>query len=215
MYDNRDFHDPHFLKGSVMTYRKAISLMSASWERVTGKALDVGNRQPLEAFKEALRQFETRLNKSQKESVLQSLHGDAAEDLEVEDLIKDAIKVSPEKRSNFLNRDMDLVPPRLCLETMREVALASVVNDKVTILPLRDYLVEVMRALAPRMGWTPPLQVGSNRHFPRIWQWLSELSKESRTDESYGIRVINAQGPVARHPEGPDGLRVKIDPELF
>lgn len=218
MDESRYSYDLRFLKGSVMTYRKAINLMSASWENVMGVPLDVGSRQPREAFEYALSKFEKMIEEAsddQKEYAWKSLGEEGCDDLDARSLIIETINTYKDDRSIFLDRDMDFVPPKICLDIMRDFAISFVEYGRVTTVSLREYLVEVMRHLSPQMKWNPPLKVGNNRHFPRIWQWFSELSEQSSFDGDYGIRAMNKRGRVPLFPDGPGDLRVRINPDLL
>lgn len=208
--------DSRFMLGSVKTYSKAVQLMRQTFENVTGERLDVGSRQPRAAFEEALRQFESKLsaaNAGDRRLLEETLSGHAAKDPMTKEFLEAALTAPHGKLHEFLDRDMDLVPPRLCLETMQSVALSSIVNDEVTTLTLQSYLVKVMKDLALEMGWAPALRVGNNRHFPRIWQWVCEFSESTWIDGGYGLRVKNTSGPVPEWPDGPAQLRVRIDPD--
>ncbi len=218
MYRYNTERDTAFIQGSSVTYRKAVRLMKEAWERSTPESFDVVNASPRDTFKQALELFETKLIKTDSEpnaNLHEALQESTEGEPEAKDLIETALETAPCEREELLDRDMDLVPPRLCLEITQNVALEMASEGGVAIIGFHDYLLEVMKALAVEMGWNPPLRVGYNRHFPRIWQWFCELSDNSWDGEDCGIRAMNTSGPVAGWPDGPGDLRVRINVELL
>ncbi|TCL88895.1 hypothetical protein C8J38_12015 [Rhizobium sp. PP-WC-2G-219] len=213
MHERMSFSEDRFKLGSVMTYKKAIRLMSESWEAVLGEPLVLQSAQPLAQFTEALERFTAviKSSKTQPSELEKSLQGGASEDPALDDLLKETLRASPEARSALIARDMDLIPPRLCLDAFWAVAIEEAAGSEVTI-PLDAFLRGFMARVATEMNWTVPLRVGQNRHFPRTWQWLCEACESSWVDENYGIRILNTRGPVPAWPRGPGDLRLRIDP---
>ncbi|MBY3294492.1 hypothetical protein HFO10_00705 [Rhizobium laguerreae] len=207
------FSDDSFKLGSVKTYQKAVRLMRETWEAVLGEPLKLHSAQPLAQFTEALERFSVvmKRSKSQATQLENSLQSRASEDPALEDLLNETLVATPEARSALIARDMDNIPPRLCLDAIWAVAIEKAAGDEVTI-PLDDFLRAVMVRVAKEMNWSVPLRVGQNRHFARAWQWLCEVSESSWIDEGYGIRILNTRGPIPAWPQGPGDLRVRIDP---
>lgn len=210
-----DFNDsPHFKLGSVMTYRKTVKLMGATWLRVVGEPLILNKTTPLAQFLEALQLYSDMLSAKTKASgqLKPALIQNAKEDPAIDDLLSETLEVSAKDWKKVLDRDLDAVPPRVCTLAIRAIAKEAVQNDSITVLSLREFLRQVMAKIAAEMGWPTPLRVGENRHFPRSWQWLWEVCEESYIDDDYGMRIINTRGPVPAWPSGPGELRVRLDP---
>lgn len=205
---------PHFKLGSVMTYRKTVNLMSATWLRVVGEPLILNQTTPLARFLEALQLYSDMLSAKTKASgqLKPALIRDAKQDPAVDDLLGETLEVSAKDLKKVVDRDLDAVPPRVCTAAIRDTAKGAVENDSITVLPLREFLRQVQTKIAAEMGWPTPLRVGDNRHFPRSWQWLWEVCEESYIDDDYGMRIINTRGPVPAWPSGPGELRVRLDP---
>lgn len=215
--DHKDFNDERFKQGSVRTYMKATRLVCESWQRVIGQSLKLHSTQPLSRFEEALAHITSALKDSQskaakiKDDITEASKSDPA----THDLINDVLIVNAETRRTILERDMDSVPPRLCMDAIWNVARQNASNDEEVDVPLRDFLRAVMSEIAKNMGWPTALRVGENRHFPRMWQWLCEVTEASVVDGCHSIRVINTRGPVAAFPSGPGELRIRLKPGYF
>lgn len=206
--------DIQFMRGSVLTYQKATRLMREIWERTVGEPLVLGARQPLARFEEALACFDAKLKQQTSESreLEKTLLSGAESDPAVDDLLRDTLNGTADARRTALDRDMDIVPPRICTKAILATAKEKAGGAEVVTLSLREFLRAVMAKIATEMEWSTPLRVGDNRHFPRSWQWLWEVCEASYVDDNYGLRVINTRGPVPNWPSGPGDLRVRIDP---
>lgn len=215
MHYKDDHNDsPHFILGSVMTYKKTVNLMSDTWLTVLGEPLILCSAGPRARFLEALQHYSRMLASKTRASVQlkPALIRDAKQDPAVEDLLIETLEVSSKEWTKVVDRDLDAVPPRVCTGAIRTTAKGAVENDSITILSLRDFLRQVMVRIASEMEWPTPLRVGENRHFPRSWQWLWEVCEETYVDDDYGMRIINTRGPVPAWPSGPGDLRVRLDP---
>jgi len=67
------------------------------------------------------------------------------------------------------------------------------------------------------MGWKRRFNVGENRHFPRMVQWLREVEGESTSGDYVGLRLMNRSGSggVAACPSNPYGLKARINGALL
>jgi hypothetical protein len=211
----RNFDDNTYFKlGSVMTYKKAVRLMGATWFRVVEKPMHLTSTTPLAQFQEALHLYANML------SVNSNLFGrlkpelikDAKDDPAIDDLLSETLESTANEWKKVVERDLDAVSPRICMSAIRATIRESVESDAITIVSLRDFLRQVMLKIADEMEWPSPLRVGENRHFSRSWQWLWEVCEETYIDDDYGMRIINTHGPVPSWPLGPGELRVRLDP---
>lgn len=206
--------NPHFKQGSVMTYKKTVRLMCETWLKVVEEPLVLVSTSPLAQFQEALQRYSDLLSgKSEVSGRLKpALIDGAKDDPAVDDLLDETLGVAPGEVRKVVDRDMDAVPPQVCLKAIWASASERAHGEEIIILPLKEFLRSVMAKIAVEMGWQNALRVGHNRHFPRSWQWLWEVCEESYTDDDYGIRIINTRGPVPAWPTGPGELRVRLDP---
>lgn len=75
------------------------------------------------------------------------------------------------------------------------------------------YLKTALKILFEQSEEFGRFNVGRNRHWPRLWQWLREYAEETVYDEGTGLKVMNASrtGYVAEFPRDPAALLVRIE----
>ncbi|WP_324185618.1 hypothetical protein [Endobacterium cereale] len=197
-----------------MTYKKTVRLMCETWLEVVEEPLVLVSTSPLAQFQEALQRYSDLLSgKSEVSGRLKpALIDGAKDDPAVDDLLDETFGVAPGEVRTVVDRDMDAVPPQVCLKAIWATASERARGEGIIIVPLKEFLRSVMAKIAAEMGWQNALRVGDNRHFPRSWQWLWEVCEESYINDDYGIRIINTRGPVPAWPTGPGELRVRLDP---
>lgn len=210
--EERFIDNPHFLQGSVKTYKKTVRLMTDTWLRIVGEPLVLNSTAPLGQFQEALLCYSEALKVSESGKLKPALISGAKEDPAIGDLLSETLDVPEVEWKKVVDRDLDAVPPRVCTAAILATAREKARRDEVTILPLKDFLRHVMAKIAVEMNWQTPLRVGENRHFSRSWQWLWEVCEETYINDDYGMRIINSRGPVPAWPSGPGELRVRLDP---
>ncbi len=109
--------------------------------------------------------------------------------------------------------DMDDLTPK----QVKTALLLEVQNRGKGRFELRAVLRAVLDALFDGAGTRRP-RVGSNRHWPRLLQYLRELEEDTDwSPDGRGIRLANAggRGPVARQPWDPGRLSIVIDPNFL
>ncbi len=109
--------------------------------------------------------------------------------------------------------DIDDLSPNLVKQTMLN---ECILRGKCKV-DLRLFLRSVLDSLYKDKNTRRP-NVGANRHWPRLLQYLREL--EEQTDWSpngNGIRLVSkgGHGPVAKNPKNPSSLNISIDPEYL
>lgn len=86
-------------------------------------------------------------------------------------------------------------------------------EGKAVDVPLPDFLRVIIKAVGLKMGWSKRINIGANRHFPRMVEWLREIQNESEwEDGSIGFRLMNTKGvgKVRGYPTDPATLKVRI-----
>ncbi len=86
-----------------------------------------------------------------------------------------------------------------------------------TDVSLADFLRAILdEACAPHI-LPRRLNVGENRHFPRLFQFIRELALENTFEDGQGLRILNAGGGgrVALNPTNPRTLNVRLNFEYF
>ncbi|CDZ35599.1 Hypothetical protein NGAL_HAMBI1145_29250 [Neorhizobium galegae bv. officinalis] len=112
------YNNDHFKMGSVMTHQKAIRLMQESWQEVFGEPLVLSARQPLAQFQAALDRFTKMLARHTPDSkkLQKALKEVSSGDPVIDDLFGETLEASAQERSVAIHRDMDMVPPRVCMD---------------------------------------------------------------------------------------------------
>lgn len=84
-------------------------------------------------------------------------------------------------------------------------------------VPLDQFVRRSLDSLWSEKKLAGHINVGENRHFPRIWQWLSEVAQETEWGYAHELKIMNAsrRGKVRSDPSSPQGLIVRIDPDYI
>lgn len=197
-----------FFDGSIRTYGAATRHMMTVWEDVTGRPMDTLSGYPKDRFKKALGYFVRAMGSGDAVALRAKLDGATKDDKFVKSLIEDSL-ASPEEA---LAPDVDDVPPAIFKKAIWAEALDRV-GDEVVDIDLDDFLRAVVSRVIKKMGWQRRFNVGKNRHFPRMVQWLREVEEETTCDNGIGLRLMNraSAGKVASYPSGPEKLKVRLD----
>lgn len=125
--------------------------------------------------------------------------------------------VAPES-SDTVIRDIDDLTPNEVLNGMRAVATSYSPSDedKTVDVPVPVFLRESLREVWKAKGVEGRINVGANRHWPRLWEYLVDLEIEAEHYGARHFRIMNAtRGAVAAFPEGPQRVRVRITGSFF
>lgn len=200
-----------FFDGCVRTYGAATRMMTEVWAAEFGKPMGMLSGSPKARFKEALDHFVRAMKDDGGPSGLDRKLRDAAKgDAVLRSLIDDGLSA----QGGTLPPDVDDVPPSVFKQAIWDEALARVDGEDEAIdVDLDQFLRDVVKRVMDQMDWKRRINVGENRHFPRMLQWLREVEDESIQDEGIGFHLMNrgGGGRVAEYPTGPHGLKVRID----
>ncbi|BAK66420.1 hypothetical protein SLG_17450 [Sphingobium sp. SYK-6] len=197
-----------FFDGCIRAYGAATRHMMEVWQDVTDKPMDTLSGYPRDRFREALGYF-VRAMKSGDAAVLRAKLDEATRhDGTVKSLIEDSL-ASP---AEAFAPDIDDVPPSIFKKAIWAEAL-NCVGDEPVDVDLEVFLRAVVSRVIGEMGWKRRFNVGENRHFPRMVQWLREVEEETAGDEGFGLHLMNrgSAGRVASYPAGPHNLKVRLD----
>lgn len=197
-----------FFDGCIRTYGAATRHMMKVWEDVTDKPMDTLSGYPKDLFREALGYFVRAMESGNAAALRTKLDEAMGDDAILRSLIDDSL-ASPVEA---LAPDVDDVPPSIFKKAIWAEALDRV-GDEAVDVDLDDFLRAVVSRVIGEMGWKRRFNVGENRHFPRMVQWLLEVEDETTWDEGVGLHLMNraSAGRVALYPVNPYNLKVRLD----
>ncbi len=202
------------------TYAKIISLMDGGFLEVTGTPLqDYSDLAIDERFRKKLNHYlnEIRNNKSASSKLTSELTEVSQTQPILAEMISDGLlsekSIASENREIILPPDIDDVSPNLfksaCYAEAKSVTAKGGIDS-----PLNEFLRGVINRVGVSMGWNRRMNIGANRHFPRMAQWLRELEAETHWETGIGFWLLNVSGTgrVREFPIDPSTLKIRIDP---
>ncbi|WP_131114264.1 hypothetical protein [Lichenihabitans psoromatis] len=95
-----------------------------------------------------------------------------------------------------------------CYEVANEIGVSGQSVD----VDLTSFLRRSLKSMFAKLKLESRLNVGANRHFPRLYKWLLEIEDETNWIGGPGFRMKNAsgKGAVKEDPTDPDSLKVTI-----
>ncbi|UWQ44198.1 hypothetical protein [Leisingera aquaemixtae] len=201
-------HNQTFFDGCIRTYGAATRHMMTVWEDVIGEPMPTLSGYPKDRFRNALGHFVKAIESGDASALRAELNEAVEDDENVKSLIDESL-ASPEEASA---PDVDDIPPSVFKKAIWEEAYDHA-GDEVVDVNLDDFLRAVVTRVIGHMGWKRRFNVGANRHFPRMVQWLREVEEETTWDEGIGLRLMNraSVGRVALYPTSPHKLKVRLD----
>lgn len=189
-------------RAASQAYWNAFNKLRDAWREVFDDELEKRGSRGMEAYENALSLIKRRLR----------------EDVAGELAFRTVLDVAPgdDIGKALLWADLDDLPPNAIKQAIRNQIDATRQQER-NRTSLRPLLRAALDTLFAEVGSRRP-NVGPNRHWPRLRQYLREL--EDETDWSpagRGFRLANAggRGPVARLPTDPGRLDVIIDPDYL
>lgn len=197
-----------FFDGCIKTYGAATRHMTEVWESVTGEPMGTLSGYPKDRFREALGYFVRAMRDSNGIKLQEVLRAATKGDEALTSLIEDSFDAPNDPPPP----DVDDVPPSMFKRAIWDEALERA-GDKAVDVDLDVFLRSVVARVVNGMGWEGRINVGKNRHFPRMFQWLREVHEETVTDDGVGFRLLNrsSTGRVAAYPTSPHALKVRLD----
>lgn len=185
---------------AARAYWNALTKLRVAWREVFDEELPTHGNMAKDAFEQAIDLMKLRLAQDAAggRRLRSALDVDAKEDI-AEVLLGYA--------------DMDDLAPSVVKQAM----LDECRRLGTMRLEVRDFLRPVLDALFKAETTRRP-RVGANRHWPRLLQYLRELQDDTDwRPDGRGVVISNSggRGPVARHPQDPAQLAIRIDAEYL
>lgn len=197
---------------SCKTYNKVIRVISVAWEDAYGEPLVVNGGTPTERFQNAMEQLAEKMQFANEISKLfEPLDVDTPDDL------KALIAGLAGGTASGAIRDVGDLTPNQVKQAIRAIA-SQYGNDSGNIdVPMNVFLRNVLNLVADSASIRLKMNVGRNRHFPRLLQWLRECEEETIWDDGQGIRIKNSSGTgrVSQYPTDPKKLKITINGEFL
>ncbi|UIJ83142.1 hypothetical protein [Rhizobium leguminosarum] len=207
MFDKKSNYDE--MIGASKALGKVIREIRAAWLEAFGTEMVVGGATPSARFDDLLAQLRAKwAGKRDRERLIEALDieelGTAASDIEhVVEFVSD---------TTFL-RNVDDLTPNQVLSAMAAVAWDESSDDGAIEVELASFLRIVIKRIFGDNNLKGRINIGTNRHFPRLYQWLTEYAEQTAWEGGSGLKIRNlsGRGRVARHPRDPKLLKVVIN----
>ena len=186
-------------KAASQAYWNALRKLQTAWREIFDEELEGNGSRAMEAYENALAAAKSKLRQKP---------GGERE-------FREFLDVSPEEDLGkaLLRVDLDELSPNAIKQAVRNEIDRHRAQSPGRIA-LRPILRRVLDELYAGIDVRRP-NVGANRHWPRLLQYLRELEEETDwSPDGRGFRLANAggRGPVAHEPTDPGRLSVVIDP---
>lgn len=205
----RGYGDHEAMIASSKTYNKAITEIKAVWRDAFGEELRVAGDQPSQRFKnmtEELRRIF--VDRAYKQKFIEALDMDilGGKDATVEDVVKSVANDS-------VLRSVDDLTPNQILVAIETVALECGSDEELVEVNLANFLRLVVKNIFLENDINGRINIGANKHFPRLYQWLTEYAETTEWPGGTGLKVRNlsGKGRVAKRPADPKLLKVVIN----
>lgn len=186
-------------KYAAQAYWNALTKLRAAWKEVFAEDLPTAGNRAMDAFEQAIALMKLRLATDAAGNM--RLRGIL--DVDAKDDIAEALLAWADME--------DLSPKVVKLAILQQCLILGAGRHD-----LRTLLRPVLDGLFREKTRRP--RVGANRHWPRLLQYLRELCEETDwSPAGKGIHLMNAGGggPVARNPDDPSTLAVRINPDYL
>lgn len=189
-------------KAASQAYWNAFNKLRDAWREVFDDELEKTGTRGMEAYENALLFIKRRLQ----------------EDVAGEQALLVALDVAAEEDIGkaLLRADLDDLSPNVIKQAIRK-RIDDLRGQGRSRMPLRPLLRSSLDALFEG-GTVRRPNVGPNRHWLRLHQYLRELEDETDwSPDGRGFRLANAggRGPVAQLPRDPAKLDAIIDPNFL
>lgn len=194
---------------SSKTYNKVISEIKNVWLDAFGEEMKVAGDQPTQRFASMIRELrQLFIDRAQKQKFIDAFDMDIQEGAEatVEDVLSSVANDS-------VLRNVDDLTANQILKAMEIVAFECGSDDELVDMNMADFLRLVVRNIFLENDINGRINIGANRHFPRLYQWLTEYAESTELAGGTGLKVRNlsGKGRVARNPVDPTSLKVVIN----
>lgn len=204
-----DFNNDRAMMASSKTYSKVISEIKKAWLEAFGDELVVRGSAPTSRFESMVDELRRRwARRDDKERLIVAL------DLEEGGNEKKSVEEVIEKlATGNLVKSVDDLTANQIFSAIHAVALDSSSDNEVVEMGLDEFLRLVVRRIFDDNKIKGRINIGPNRHFPRLFQWLHEYADNTEWEDGIGLKIRNlsGRGRVAQYPTDPKLLKVVID----
>lgn len=204
-----EYGDRAQVAASSKTYGKVINEIKALWHDALQIEMHIVGETPTARFADMKAQLRGKLEDSEaKRKILEALEADFRTDAEptVEDIIESV-------SDDSIVRSVDDLTANQILNAIEAIALERSAEHGSVEVNMAVFLREVMTWLFTENEINGRINIGANRHFPRLYQWLKEYSESTVWPHGVGLKIKNhsGRGRVANSPVDPKLLKVSID----
>lgn len=202
-----DFNDHQAMMASSKTYNKVISEIKKAWFEAFGEELVVRGSAPTSRFESMVDELRRRWTRHEdKERLIVALDLEGDERKSVEDVID-------KLAADNLVKNVDDLTANQIFSAIHAVAFDAGSDDELVEMELDEFLRLVLRQIFDGNKIRGRINIGPNRHFPRLFQWLSEYARSTEWEDGIGLKIRNlsGRGRVAQYPIDPKLLKVVID----
>ncbi|MGO8529940.1 hypothetical protein ACC756_06180 [Rhizobium ruizarguesonis] len=204
-----EFHDHRAMMASSKTYSKVIAEIKKAWLEAFGDDLVVRGSAPASRFEsmvDELRRSWARREDKERLIVALDLEGGDNEKRSIEEVID-------KLATGNLVKSVDDLTANQIFSAIYAVAYETGLDDELVEMELNEFLRLVMRRIFDDNKIKGRINIGPNRHFPRLFQWLGEYASSTEWDDGIGLKIRNlsGRGRVARYPTDPKLLKVVIN----
>jgi hypothetical protein len=206
MYDKA--YNYNEMIGASKALGKVIREIKAAWLEAFGVELVVGGSSPSARFDNLLEQLRGKWSgEKNRELLIEALDIDTlGTSVSADDVIELVTNDS-------MVRNVDDLTANQILHPMEAVAWDSSSEEGVVEIELHVFLRAVLKRIYLDNDIRGRINVGPNRQFPRLFQWLNEYALRTEWEGGSGLKVRNlsGRGRVARYPRDPKSLKVIVD----
>ncbi|QTK81966.1 Hypothetical protein AT6N2_L1154 [Agrobacterium tumefaciens] len=200
--------DDRAMIAASKTYSKVITEVKAAWFEAFGSEMTVHGDLPRARFENMLAQLRERWSRDRdKARLFEALDLDAKLGAgSVEDLVEAVADDS-------VVRSVDDLTPNQILSAIEATAYEISTGGGPVEIDMASFLRAVIRCVFANNDIRGRINIGSNRHFPRLYQWLCEYARRTEWSGGSGfkIRNLSGKGRIAKHPADPKELKVIVD----
>lgn len=193
-FDELHRQDPKIVASK--TYGKVINEIKAAWCEAFGSEMVIFGSHPRARFENVLDQLREKwAQAADKARLIEALDVEALPSLD--DSIEDLIETVAD--DTFV-RSVDDLTANQILAAIEVVSYEAGSDEGRVEMDMASFLKSVIRRIFVDNGIKGRINIGRNRHFPRLYQWLCEYVQRTEWDEGTGLKIhnISGRGRVAR-----------------